>query len=91
MPYSLRQMSLPDDSKTGRNKKKKKIKRMLNITKHLLTELEKSTPAVQITDSVKDSVWTPEFDMKHLKKAEGYIVWNIVSITIKMRSIVRIL
>ena len=40
--------------------------------------------------SVQDSVWTPEFDMKYLQKAKGHISQNIVSITIKMRSIVRI-
>ena len=32
----------------------------------------------------------PEFDMKHLKKAEGHIGQNVVSITIKMRSKVQI-
>ena len=46
---------------------------------------------VQIKGSVQDSVSTPEFDMKHLKKAEGYIDWNVVIITIKMRSVVQIL
>ena len=46
-----------------------------------------STPVVQIKGSVQDSVWTPEFDMKHLMKAKGHIGRN-VSITIKMRSIV---
>ena len=32
----------------------------------------------------------PEFDMKHLMKAEGHICWNVMSITIKKRSVVRI-
>ena len=45
---------------------------------------------VQIKNSVRDSVWTPEFDMRHLKKAEGHIGLNIGSVTIKMRSIVKI-
>ena len=31
----------------------------------------------------------PEFDKKHLKKAEGQIVRNIVTITIKKKTIVR--
>ena len=34
-----------------------------------LTESEDSTPVVQIKFPVRNSVWTPEFDMKHLKKA----------------------
>ena len=33
--------------------------------------------------SVQDSVWTTEFDMKHLKKAEGHINRNVVIMTIK--------
>ena len=34
-----------------------------------LTELEQSPPPVdQIKGTIRDSVWTPEFDMKHLKK-----------------------
>ena len=45
---------------------------------------------VQIKGSVWDSVLTPEVDMKHLKKVEGHIGRNIVSITIKMRLIVQI-
>ena len=37
----------------------------------------------KISNNIKiwDSVWTPKFDMKHLKKAEGPIGWNIVNIT----------
>ena len=45
------------------------------------------TPEDQIKGSIQDSVWTPKFDMKHLKKAKGHIGRN-VSITIKIRSIV---
>ena len=45
---------------------------------------------VWINSSFRDSVWTSEFDKKHMKKAEGYIGQNVVSITIKMRSIVLI-
>ena len=44
----------------------------------VLTELEQSPPAVQIKGSLWDFVWTPEFDMKYLKKAEGYISWNVM-------------
>ena len=40
--------------------------------------------------SSKLCVWTREFDMKHLNKAEGRIGQNIVSITMKMKTIVRI-
>ena len=40
--------------------------------------------------SVRDSVWIQMFDLKHLKKAEEHISRNVLSITIKMRSIVRI-
>ena len=46
-----------------------------------LTELKQSTPVVQIKDSARYSMWTPEFDMKHLKKAEWHIGWNVVIIT----------
>ena len=40
---------------------------------------------IQIKGSVQDSVWAPEFDMKH-QKAKRYIGQNIVIIIIKMRS-----
>ena len=53
-------------------------------------ELEQSAPLIQINGSVRDSVWTPEFDMKHVKKVEGHIDQNLVSVTIRMRSIVEI-
>ena len=53
-----------------------------------LTELEQSTPVVQIKGLVRDSVWTTEFKMKDLKKAGGHIGQNIMSITTKMRLIV---
>ena len=49
-----------------------------------------SNSVVQINVSVQGSVWTPEFDVKYLKKADGHIGRNVVIITIKMRSIVRI-
>ena len=42
------------------------------------------------SNKVRDSVWSLEVDIKHLKKAEEHIGRNIKSITIKMRSIVRI-
>ena len=39
---------------------------------------------VQIKGSVRDSVWNPEFNMKHLKNAKGLMSRNIVTTTIKM-------
>ena len=36
-------------------------------------ELEQSILVVQMKDSVRVFLWTPEFDMKHLKEAEGHI------------------
>ena len=39
-------------------------------------------------DIVRSSVKVPEFD-KHLKKARGQIIRNVVEITIKMKTIVR--
>ena len=38
-----------------------------------LTELEQSTVVVQINGSVQDTLWTPEIDMKHMKRVEGHI------------------
>ena len=35
-------------------------------------------------------MYVPEFDKKHQKKAEGCIGRNVVSITMKMKTIVRI-
>ena len=48
------------------------------------------TVAGQIEGSVLDSEWTPEFDMKDLKKDEIRIGWNMMNITIKTSSIVLI-
>ena len=53
-------------------------------TQSWLTDLEQFTPGVQIKGSVRDSVWTPEFDIKHLKKAKGHIGRNFVIITINI-------
>ena len=39
--------------------------------------MEQSTPVVQIKDSVSESEWNTEFDMKQLKKPEGHIGWNV--------------
>ena len=63
-----------------------------NLTLYLVIvkKIEQSTLMVQVKGSVQDSVWTPKFNMKHLKKAEGHISQNVVIITIKMRSIVQI-
>ena len=41
-------------------------------------------------DSVRGSVSALKFDLKHLKKAEGYIGQNVVSVTMKMKTIVQI-
>ena len=57
-------------------------------TRLWLTESEQAAPVDSIKDVVLSSVKVPEFD-KHLKKARGHIGWNIVKITIKMKTIVR--
>ena len=75
---------------TGRKKKKEYLLLLNTCVRSCLTELEQFTPVVHIKGSVRDSGSTPEFGMKHLKKAVGHIVRNVVSITIKMRLIVRI-
>ena len=46
------------------------------------------TESDSIKDVVRSSVKVPEFD-KHLKKTGGHIGWNVVEITIKMKTIVR--
>ena len=53
-------------------------------------KLDPSTPVVQIKDSVGDSVGIHEFDMRHLKKAERHTGRNIMSIKLKMLSMVRL-
>ena len=55
-----------------------------NFKMKLDTELEQSTPVDQIKGSVWDSVWVPEFNMKHLKKAKGHIGQDALSITVKI-------
>ena len=45
-------------------------------------------PLDSIKDVVRSSVKVAEFD-KHPKKAGGHIGWNVVEITIKMKTIVR--
>ena len=61
---------------------------MLNTCTWLwLTESEKATPVDSIKDVVRSSVKVPEFD-KHLKKAGGHIGWNVVEMSIKMKTIV---
>ena len=54
----------------------------------MVNRIETGIPLVEIKGSVQDSMQTPEFDMKYLKKAEGYADRNVVSITLKMKSIV---
>ena len=56
-------------------------------TRLWLTESEQANPVVSIKDVVRSSVKVPEFD-KHLKKARGHIGWNVVEITMKMKTIV---
>ena len=51
-------------------------------------ESEQATPVDSITVVVRSSKKVPEFD-KNLKKAGGHIGWNVVEITIKMKTIVR--
>ena len=53
-------------------------------------DLYLSTCVDQAKGSVLGSMWIPEFDMKHLMKAEGHIGRNFVRITLKMMSIVQI-
>ena len=53
-----------------------------------LIESEQVTPVDSIMDIVQSSVKVPEFS-KHLKKAGGHIIRNVVEITIKMKTIVR--
>ena len=56
---------------TGNNKE---YSQYLNTgTWSWLTELGRSPPVRQINASVRDTEWTQEFGMKHLKKAEGLI------------------
>ena len=43
------------------------------------------------TEMVPESEKVPESDKKYLKKSRGYIGRNVVQITIKMRTIVRII
>ena len=45
-------------------------------------------PVDSIKDVVQSSVLVPEFD-KHPKKAGGHIDWNVVKITIKMKTVVQ--
>ena len=54
------------------------------------TELEQSSSGDQIKGSVWDSVWVPEFNMKHLKKAKGHIGQDVMNITVKMKSKVEV-
>ena len=51
-------------------------------------ESEQANPVDSIKDVVRSSMKIPEFD-KHLKKAGGHIGWNVVEITIKMKTIVQ--
>ena len=56
-------------------------------TRLWLTESKQATPADSIKDIVWSSIKVPEFN-KHLKKARRHIGWNVVEITIKMKTIV---
>ena len=57
-------------------------------TRLRLTESERVTPVDSIKDVFRSSVKLSDFD-KHLKKAEGHIGWNVMEITIKMKTIVQ--
>ena len=67
----IRRLKVPTQQQVGITKI------ILTITKHLcpvgLTELDQPIHVVHIKGSVQDSVWTSEFNMKHLKNAEGNI------------------
>ena len=68
----------------------KNNKENLRNTRSWLRELEQSSPMDEIKGSFRGLVWASKFDMKHLKKTEVYIGKNVVNITKKIRSIVRI-
>ena len=62
---------------------------LLNTCTRLwLMESEQTTSVDSIKDVVRSSVKVPKCD-KHLKKAGGHIGWNVVEITIKIKTIVR--
>ena len=64
---------------------------LLNIyTRSRFTELEQSTLVNSMKGLVRNSVRTPDFYMKHLKKGEGYTGRNVVIITINSKTIVQI-
>ena len=50
-------------------------------------ESEQATPMDWIKDVVRSSMKVPDFN-KHLKKVGGHIGWNVVEITINMKTIV---
>ena len=57
-------------------------------TRLWLTESEQAIAVDSIKDVVRSSVKVQEMD-KHLKKAGEHIGWNVVEITLKMKTIVR--
>ena len=54
-------------------------------------EFGQSTFSDKLKASFRNSVRTPEFNMKHLKEAEGRISPNFENITMRIKTIVRIL
>ena len=77
--------SIPTTGKTN----KEYLRQLNTCIRSWLKESEQSTPVVQIKGSVRDSMWTPKFNMKHLKTAERHSNRNVVIRTIKMRNILR--
>ena len=78
--------SIPTTGQTN----KQYLLELNTCTQSWLIELEQFNPGVQVKVSVRDSMLTPGFIMKQLKKAEGHIGRNVVIITIIMRVMVRI-
>ena len=46
--------------------------------------IEQSTPVDLIKGSVKNSLWVPEFDMKHLKDILADTLWIKMKTTVKI-------
>ena len=66
---------------TGKNNKEYWVK-LNTCTRSWLTELEQSTPVVQIKSSFRDFVQPTDFDIKDLNNADGYINRSLTVITI---------
>ena len=51
------------------------------------TEIFIQSTRVNCSNSINHDLQVPGFDMKDLKKTEGHIGWNVVCITMKMKTI----